>query len=92
MEPTRRQPEELQERPQRNARAGSIDGAQDPHLGASIGQPLARQRESRGLQQRQREPEQRRELLDASPELQNLLLEFHLAQVCDVEADHDLGR
>ena len=35
---------------------------------------------------------ERRELLDASPELQNLPLEFHLAQVCHVEADHDLGR
>ncbi len=41
MEPARRQPEELQERPQRNARAGLIDGAQDPPLGAPVRQTLS---------------------------------------------------
>ena len=56
MEPTRRQAEEPQQRPQLDARAGPIDGAQDPHLGAAVGQPLARQREPRGPQQGQHEP------------------------------------
>ena len=89
MEPARRQPEELQERPQRHARAGLIDGAQDPPLGASVGQSLARQRESRGLQQGQHEAEQRRELLDASPQLQDLLPEFRLREVRHIQTDHD---
>ena len=92
MEPTRRQPEEPQERPQRDARAGPIDGAQDPHLGASVGQPLARQCETRGLQQGQHEPEQRRELLDASPQLQDLLSEFRLREVRHIQTDHDRRR
>ncbi len=92
MEATRRQPEEPQQRPQRDARAGPIDSAQDAHLGAAVGEPLARQRESRSPQQGQHELEQRRELLDASPELQDLVLEFPLAQVCHVQADRDHRR
>ena len=44
MEPTRRQAEEPEKRPQRDARAGPIDGPQDPHFGAAVGQPLARRR------------------------------------------------
>jgi hypothetical protein len=42
VEPARRQPEELQERPQRNARADLINGMRDPPLAASVGQSLAR--------------------------------------------------
>ena len=67
MEPTRRQAEEPEKRPQRDAPAGPIDSAQDPHLGASVRQPRARQREPRGPQQRQHELQQRGELLDTSP-------------------------
>ncbi len=91
MESTRRQPEEPQQRPQRDTPAGPIDSVQDPHLGAAVREPLARQREPRGPQQGQHELQQRGELLDASPELQDLVLEFQLAQVCHVEADDDLG-
>ena len=40
----------------------------------------------------QHELQERRELLDTSPERQNLVLEFPLAQVGHVEADHALGR
>ena len=56
--------------------AGAIDRAQDPRLGGSVGQTLVGQRESRASQQGEREPEQGRELLDASPELQDFLLKF----------------
>ncbi len=56
MEPTRRQAEEPEKRPQRDARAGPIDGPQDPHFGAAVGQPLARQGEPRGPQQGQHDP------------------------------------
>jgi hypothetical protein len=48
MEPARRQPKDPQERPQRNARAGLFDGAQDLPLGAAVWQPLPRQGESGG--------------------------------------------
>ena len=92
MEPTRRQLEDPQKRSQREARTGPIDGAQDPPLGASVGQPLARQRESGAAPQGQHELQERRELLDTSPERQNLVLEFPLAQVAHVEADHALRR
>ena len=91
MEPTRRQPEEPQERPQRNTLPGTIHGTQDPHLRASVGQPLVRQREPRDAQHSQHKLEQRRELLHAPSERQDLVLEFQLAQVCHVEADNDLG-
>jgi len=40
MEPTRRQTQEPQERPQRNKFSGAIHGAQNPGLGASVGQAL----------------------------------------------------
>jgi hypothetical protein len=89
MEPARRQAEELQERPQRDARAGLIDGAEDPPLGASVGPPLARHGESRGLQQGQHKAEQRRELLDTSPQRQDLLLEFRLREGRHLQTDHD---
>jgi hypothetical protein len=48
MEPTRRQSQEPQERPQRNKLAGPIHGAQDRELAAFVGQTLVHQRESRG--------------------------------------------
>ena len=56
MEPTRRQSQEPQERPQRHTLAGPIHGAQDPDLGASVGQTLVRQRESRASKQGEGEP------------------------------------
>jgi hypothetical protein len=92
IEPARRQAEELQERPQRDARAGLIEGAQDPPLGASVGQPLARQGESRGLKQGQHEAEQRGKLLDASPQHQDLLSEFRLGEGRHIRTDYDRRR
>ena len=71
MEPTRRQSQEPQERPQRNELPGTIYGSQDPDLGVSVGQTLVRQRESRASKQREGKPEEGRELLHASPELQD---------------------
>jgi hypothetical protein len=56
MEPTRRQSQEPQERPQRHTRTGPIHGSQDPNLGASVGQTLVRQRESRASTQGEGEP------------------------------------
>ena len=45
-----------------------------------------------GSKQGQREPEQRRELLDASPQLQDLLSEFRLREVRHIQTDHDRRR
>ena len=47
MEPTRGQSQKPQERPQRNKLTGTIHGSQDPDLGASVGQTLVPQHESR---------------------------------------------
>ncbi len=90
MEPARRQSQEPQERPQRNKRTGAIHSAQDPDLGASVGQTLVRQRESRASKEGEGEPKQGRELLHASPELQDFLLEFRCPHVRHVQAHHDL--
>jgi hypothetical protein len=76
IEPTRRQSQEPQERPQRNTLTGMIHGSQDPEPGASVGQTLVRQRESRASKHGEGEPESCSELLHASPKLQDLLLEF----------------
>jgi hypothetical protein len=56
MEPTRRQSQEPQERPQRNKLTGTIHGSQDPDFGASVGQTRVRQRESRASKQGEGEP------------------------------------
>jgi hypothetical protein len=56
MEPTRGQSQEPQKCPQRNKRTGTIHGLQDPDFGASIGQTLVRQRESRASKQGESEP------------------------------------
>ena len=90
MESTRGQSQEPQERPQRHKLARPIHGAQDPDLGASVGQTLVRQREPRASKQSQCEPKQCRELLHASPELQDFLPEFRFLQVRHVQAHHDL--
>src|ERR1700736_5436613 len=76
MEPTRRHSQEPQDRSQREVLAGPIHGAQDPHLGASVRQALSWEAEPGGAEQAQREPEQRRELPDLSPQLQDLLSEL----------------
>jgi hypothetical protein len=92
MEPTRRQSQEPQEGPQRNKRTGPIHGAQDPDLGRSVGQTLVRQRESRASKQGEGEPKECRELLDAAPQLQNLLSELRLSEVRTIQTDHDRWR
>ena len=90
MESTRGQPQEPQERLQRHTRTGTIHVSQDPNLGASVGQSLVRQRESRASTQGEGEPKECRELLDASPELQDFLPEFRFLQVRHMQADPDL--
>src|SRR5713101_4369779 len=72
MEPTRRHPQEPQDRSQREVLTGPIDGAQDLYLGASVRETLFCEAKPGGSYQGQHEPEQRRELLDASAQLQDL--------------------
>jgi hypothetical protein len=81
MEPTRRQSQEPQDRPQRHILAGTIHGAQDPDRGASVGQTLVGQLESRASKEDKGEPKECGELLHASPELQDFLVEGRRAQV-----------
>jgi hypothetical protein len=89
MEPTWRQLEESKERPQLHKLTGTIDCSQDAHFGAFVGQTLVRQREARASQQGERESTKDRELLHASPELQDYLLKFRCPQVRHVQAHHD---
>jgi hypothetical protein len=84
MEPTRRQSQEAQERPQRNILSGLIHGSQDPDLGACAGQTLMRQRESGASKESERQPKECGELLHASSELHDFLLEFRGPQVHQV--------
>jgi hypothetical protein len=56
MEPTRRQSQDSQEDSQRNKLSGPIYGAQNPGLGAFVGQTLVRQRESRASKQGEGKP------------------------------------
>ncbi len=88
MESTGRHTEEPQDRSQREIRARSIHGAQDPHLGASVRQTRAGEVKPGGSEQRQREPQERGELLDASPQLQDLLSELGLREVRHIQAHH----
>ena len=81
MESTRGQSQEPQERPQRHKLAGAIHGSQEPCLRVSAGQALVRQREPRASKQGEGEPKECRELLHASPELQDFLPEFRFLQV-----------
>jgi hypothetical protein len=73
-----------------SAIAGKIHGAQDPDLGASVGQTLVGQLESRASKEAKGEPKECGELLHASPELQDFLVEGRRAQVRYVQAHHDL--
>ena len=70
-------------------RARTIDGAQDPDLGASVGQTLARQREFRSSNEGEGEPKQCGQLFHAFAELQDFLREFQCLQIRDVETHHD---
>jgi hypothetical protein len=90
MEATRGQSQEPQECAQRHKLAGAIHRSQDPDFGASVGQTLVRQRESRASKQGEGEPKECREFPHASPELQDLLLEFGCPQVRYVQARADL--
>jgi hypothetical protein len=72
METTRREPQEPQDRSQREVLAGKIDGAQDPRLVGSFRQALLGEPKPGASEQGQHKPEQRRELLDASAQLQDL--------------------
>ena len=90
MEPTWRQSQEPQDRPQRHILAGKIHGAQHPDLGASVGQTLVGQLESRASKEDKGEPKECGELLHASPELQDFLVEGRRVQVRHVQAHHDL--
>src|SRR5262245_27040534 len=89
MEATRRQSQEPEDRRQRHKRARTIDGLQDPEFGASIGQTLVRQRESGGAKEGEGEPKQCGQLLHASAELQDFLLELQCLQIRDIETHHD---
>jgi len=57
-------------------------------LSGPWGESPTSQREAGDAQQDQREPEQRREFLDAVLEFEDLLSEFQLGQVRDVQTDH----
>src|SRR5947208_16875069 len=92
MEPTRRHPPEPQDRSQREILVGPIRGAQDPRLGASVRQTLSREAKAGGAEQGQREPKQSRELLDAAPQLEDLLPEFRLREVRHIQTDDDRRR
>src|SRR5215475_16145384 len=89
MEPTWGQSQEMQECSQWHERTGTIDRSQDPDFGASIRQTLVRQPESRGVKQSEREPKECRELLHASSEYQDFLLEFGCLEVRHIQADYE---
>jgi len=90
MEPTRRHAQEPQERPHRHKRSGPIHGEQDPDLGASVWQTLVRQCESGASEQGEGEPKECGELLHASSELYDFLLEFRCPEVRRVQGHHDV--
>jgi hypothetical protein len=92
MEPTGRHAEKPQDVSQREIRARPIHGAQDPPLGAPVRQTRSCEAELGGSEQGEGEPEQRRTLVDASPQLQDLRSELRLREVRNIRADHDLGR
>ena len=87
MEPTRRHSQEPQDRSQWEELAGPIHGAQDPPLGASVRQALSCEAEPGGAEQDQREPEQRRELPDSSPQFQDLLSKLRLCEIGTIQTD-----
>ena len=89
MEPTGRHAEESQDRWQGNIFAGPIHGAQDPRFGASVRQTRSCEAKPGGSEQGQREAEQRRELVDAAPQFEDLLSELRLREVRHIHADHD---
>ena len=92
MEPAGRQLEKSQHRSQGKILAGAIHGAQDAPLGAPVRQTRACKPKPRGSEQGEHEPEQCRELVDASPELQNFLSELRLREVRNLQTHHDRRR
>jgi len=92
MEPTRGQSQEPQKWGERHKRTGALHGSHDPHFGASVGQTLVRQCESRTAKQGEGQPKECRELLHASPELENFSLEFRCRPVRHVHSDDDRWR
>ena len=88
MKPTRRQSEEPQESLQRYERTGALDRSQDPDLGASVGQAITRQGESRGSTQRKGQPKECPQFLHSLAERNHLSLELRCVQVHDVQANH----
>ncbi len=60
-----------------------------PHLGAFVWLTHSCEATPGGSSQGQREAEQRRELMDASPQLQDLLSELRLSEVRTIQTDHD---
>jgi hypothetical protein len=90
VESTRGQSQEPQDRPQRHKRTSTIHGSEDPDLGASVGQTLVRQRESRASKQGEGEPKECRQLLHASPEFHDFLPGFRCLQVRHIQAHHAL--
>jgi hypothetical protein len=75
MESTRRHSQKSQERPQRRTLTGPIRGVQDSDLDAFVGQTLVRQRASGASQESERQAKERGELLHASSEFEDFLLE-----------------
>ena len=71
---------------------GPVHGAQDSPLGLSVRQTRTCELESGGVYQGERQAEQRRELLDASAQLQDLLPEFRLRETRHLQTDHDCRR
>ena len=72
--------------------AGPIHPAQDPHLGASVRQTFSCEPKPGGSQQGQREPEERRELPDASAQLHDLLSELRFSEVHNIQTDRERWR
>ena len=84
--------QEPQDRSQREVLAGPIHGAQDPRLRASVGQTRSGETKPGGSEQGQCESEQRRELPDASPQLQDLLSELRLGEVRNIQTHYERRR
>jgi hypothetical protein len=88
VKPTRRYTQKPQDRSQRDAVARAIDRAEDPQLGVSFRQTLSCERKAGGFYEGQSEPQQRRKLLDAFPQLQDLLPEFRLREIRHIQTNH----
>jgi len=88
MEPTRREAEEPEQRPEWDAKLGVIDGPKQLLLGAAVWQARAGQRDTGDPKHSERQAEQGGELLNTSAELDDLLTKFRLRELGDVQAHH----